>query len=365
MKESLLATKDSMVSVRSLKGKLQEEYQAKKREYIKKYGYIDKDPIDESNIFSKFFLYWAYRIIKLSNSVYIESSHLGKFGPKHSSSEYFKEMTNFWEKKKYKTIKRCPLLLTSLRINSCQLVLMIFISIIIAFLNIANLYNFRLFIQIFSETKKEPSKENIQIGVSYLLIRLLIIILQRKSSQHLNNLGNKSFIELKNLIYAKILKLSPSTNLNSGEIYNLVQIDSFKLCRLIMNFPNLFSIPILLVAYNYLLYKYIGISFIIGIIVMIIFLIINYYYRTQFSKYLKLHMKKSDLRMAVTTEMINNLKVIKLNGWDDIALRKIQEARGEELNALESRYYITTISQTLLWLSPVAMSLASLGLYQY
>ena len=365
MKESLLATKDSMVSVRSLKGKLQEEYQAKKREYIKNYGYIDKDPIDESNIFSKFFLYWAYRIIKLSNSVYIESSHLGKFGPKHSSSEYFKEMTNFWEKKKYKTIKRCPLLLTSLRINSCQLVLMIFISIIIAFLNIANLYNFRLFIQIFSETKKEPSKENIQIGVSYLLIRLLIIILQRKSSQHLNNLGNKSFIELKNLIYAKILKLSPSTNLNSGEIYNLVQIDSFKLCRLIMNFPNLFSIPILLVAYNYLLYKYIGISFIVGIIVMIIFLIINYYYRTQFSKYLKLHMKKSDLRMAVTTEMINNLKVIKLNGWDDIALRKIQEARGEELNALESRYYITTISQTLLWLSPVAMSLASLGLYQY
>ena len=76
-------------------------------------------------------------------------------------------------------------------------------------------------------------------------------------------------------------------------------------------------------------------------------------------------MKKSDLRMKVTTEMINNLKVIKLNGWDDIALKKIQEARGEELNALGSRYYITTISQTLLWLAPIAMSVASIGLYQY
>ena len=365
MKESLLVTKDSMVSVKSSRSKLQEEYQIKKREYIKKYGYVDKDPIDESNIFSKFFLYWAYRILKLSNLVYIESSHLGKFSPKHSSSEYFKEMSDFWEKKKYKSIKRCPLLWTSLRINSCQLTFMIIISIIIAALNITNLYYFRLFIKIFSETNKKLLKKDIFIGTTYLLIRLLIIILQRKSSQHLNNLGNKSFIELKNLIFSKILKLSPSINLNSGEIYNLVQIDSFKLCRLIMNFPNLFSIPLLLFAYNYLLYQYIGLAFVVGIVVMIIFLIINYYYRTQFSKYLKLHMKKSDLRMKVTTEMINNLKVIKLNGWDDIALKKIQEARGEELNVLGSRYYITTISQTLLWLAPIAMSVASIGLYQY
>ena len=364
-KEPLLVTKDSMVSVKSSKSKLQEEYQIKKREYIRKYGFVGKDPIEESNCFSNFFLYWAYRILRLSNLVFIESSHLGKFNQKHSSSEYFKEMTNFWEKKKYKSIKRCPLLWTSLRINLCPLIFNIFISIIIALLSIANLYFFRLFIKIFSEPDKILSKMDIHIGIAYLLTRLLKIILLRKSSQHLNNIGNKSFIELKNLIFTKILKLSPTINLNSGEIYNFVQIDSYKLCKLIINFPNLFSIPLLLVAYNYLLYKYIGISFVIGVVVMIIFLIINYYYRTQFSKYLKLHMKKSDLRMKVTTEMINNLKVIKLNGWDDIALKKIQEARGEELNALDSRYYITTISQTLLWLAPIAMSVASIGLYQY
>ena len=76
-------------------------------------------------------------------------------------------------------------------------------------------------------------------------------------------------------------------------------------------------------------------------------------------------MKKSDLRMKVTIEMINNLKVIKLNAWDEVALQKIQEARNEELNALSSRYYITTISQTLLWFAPIAMSVASIGLYQY
>ena len=74
-REQLLSTKDSIVSV---KNKQQEEYRIKKKEYIKKYGYVDKDPIDESNCFSNFFLVWAYRILKLSKLVFIESSFLGK-----------------------------------------------------------------------------------------------------------------------------------------------------------------------------------------------------------------------------------------------------------------------------------------------
>ena len=37
----------------------------------------------------------------------------------------------------------------------------------------------------------------------------------------------------------------------------------------------------------------------------------------------------------------------------------------DELQALNIRYYITTISQTLTWLAPIAMSVCSFGLYQY
>ena len=142
-------------------------------------------------------------------------------------------------------------------------------------------------------------------------------------------------------------------------------MDSHKIPKLINNLPNLISIPILLCVYNYLLFKLIGYSFLIGIGVIVIFLIVNYYYRLQYSKYLKLHIKKSDLRMKTTIGVINNLKFMKLNGLDNLAINNITESRVEELHALELRYYITTISQTLLWFAPVAMSVASIGLYQY
>ena len=371
-KEPLLSlNKDSILSIKStnsrksLKKILQEEYQIKKKEYIQKYGYVDKDPIEEGNCFSNFFLHWAYNILKLSNLVFIESSHLGKFNEEHSSATYFKEIINFWEKKKYKRIRKCPLLWTSLRINLCELILLLFISLIISFLSIANLYCFRLFLEIFLVPERKLNTRDKIIGGCYLLIRFLKVILNQKLNQHLTMIGNKSFIQLKNLIFDKILKLSPSININTGEIYNFIQIDSNKLCKLLINLPNIISIPILLFAYNYLLYQYIGIAFIPGLIVMIIFLIINYYYRTLYSKYLKLHIKKSDSRIKVTTEMINNLKPIKLNAWDDVAIEKIQDAREEELSALDMRYHVTTISQTLLWFAPIAMSIASIGLYQY
>jgi hypothetical protein len=164
-------------------------------------------------------------------------------------------------------------------------------SIILSLLSIANIYFFRLFIQIFLEPNKPLTEKDKYIGGIYLLIRFVRIFLYQKLYQYLTFMGNKSFLELKNLIFDKILKLSPSIDINTGEIYNFVQIDSNKLNKLIINLPNIFSIPIILIAYNYLLYQCIGISFVPGVVVMIIFLLINYYYRTQFSKYLKLHMK--------------------------------------------------------------------------
>ena len=341
-----------------------EKYKKQKADYIEKYGYLRKDPIDEGNCISNFFIWWAYKIIKLSTLINIKSKHLGEFSPNHRSEAYFKEIEYFWEKKQYKTFKRCPLLLTSIRINICSIIFIIFCTLITSFLNILSLYYFHLLILVFSDNKK-ITKENIITSGIYLLIRLFILLFHRKSFQFLNYLGNKCSLEIDNLIFSKILKLSPSLSINSGEIINFIQNDNRKLASLIKNFPYLFSAPLLLAAYNYLLYKYMGYAFLAGATVILIFLIINYYYRTQYSKYLKLHFKKIDQRLKITTDVINNLKFIKLNGLDNIALNKINVAKVEELQALESRYYIITISQTLLWFAPVAIAVVTIGLYQY
>ena len=304
---------------------------------IEKYGFLDKDPIEEGNLLSNFIIYWAYKIIRLSKLINIKSEYLGKLSYSRSSKKYLTDIYYIWETKNYKSTFYCPLLWTSLRTNIREIIIITICTIFISILNVASLYLFRVFVKIFSDPKimgEWINKYDVLVGFLYLLVRFLNYVFQRKTTQFLNDVGNKSSVELNNLI-------------------------------LMSSCPNIISVPFLIIMYNYLLFKYMGISFIIGFIVMILFLIINYYYRKQFSKYLKLYLKMSDKRMRVTTETFNNLKVIKLYGWDRFFLEKIQSARDEELDALNKRYYITTISQTLLWLAPIAMSVSSIGLYQY
>ena len=335
---------------------------------LEKYGYIGKDPIDEGNFFSNFVMHWAYKIIHLSKLINIKSEYLGTFSYERRSEKYLKDIYYVWENLDYKNTCYCPLLWTSIRTNLRQIITITICTIFISLLNVASLYFFRLFVKIFSDPKITGdwiNKYDMVIGALYLLIRFLNYIFQRKTTQYLNDVGNKSSVELNNLIYNKLLKLSPSINIKAGDIYNYIQSDSHKLSKLMSNCPNLISVPFLIIMYSYLLFKYMGISFIMGFIVMIFFLIINYYYRKQFSIYLKLYLKKSDKRMGITTETFNNLKVIKLYGWDNFFLKKIQLSRNEEIDALNQRYYITTISQTLLWLAPIAMSVSSIGIYQY
>ena len=336
--------------------------------YLENYGFIGKDPINEGNFFSNFIMYWAYKIIRLSKLINIKSEYLGKLSYERSSEKYLKDIYYVWDNLNYKNSCYCPLLWTSLRTNIRQIIIITICTIFISILNVSSLYLFRVFVKIFSDPKVTGDwilKYDITVGVLYLLVRFLHYVFQRKTTQFLNDVGNKSSVELNNLIYDKLLKLSPSINIKAGDIYNYIQSDSHKLSRLMSSCPNLISVPFLIIMYSYLLFKYMGLSFIMGFIVMIIFLIINYYYRKQFSKYLKLYLKKSDKRMGITTETFNNLKVIKLYGWDNFFLKKIQFARNEEIDALNERYYITTISQTLLWLAPIAMSVSSIGVYQY
>ena len=133
------------------------------------------------------------------------------------------------------------------------------------------MFFFRTYIKMFSDELPAMNK-HIIIGLGYLLVRLTDFLLQRKTTELLNFIGNKSSVELNCLIYDKLLKLSPCCEVKSGEIYNYLQNDSHKLYNLMSSCPNLLTVPFLITMYNYLLFQYMGISFVFGFGVMVIFL---------------------------------------------------------------------------------------------
>ena len=340
---------------------------------VYEYGYIDEDPFSERSFLSKLFYYWAYRIIKLSNLIKIKPEYLGKLKGKYRSDEYLKSIKYVWENLAYKNKKTLALIQTGFRSNIKFVFIIIIFSVVRVLMNILDINLFREYMKRFDKNYKPDNSflsvfSQIQIGIFYLVLKLSDIFIRRRGFEYQMLLGIKTGTEFTCLIYEKILKVSPASmkdKAKTGEIINFMQVDAHRLNQLMNSTPSLITIPFQIIAYSYMLFKFFGISFIFGLITLIFFLGINFYFQRQFKKLQKTRMKLKDKRMKITTETFNNIKVLKLYSWEDEFLNRINNAREEEMANLEKRFKISNINNSVSWLSPVATSIVSIGAYQF
>ena len=69
--------------------------------------------------------------------------------------------------------------------------------------------------------------------------------------------------------------------------------------------------------------------------------------------------------MKITTETFDNTKILKLYNWENKFRNKIIEKREEEISELNNYIIIDILNITIFWLSPVLVSVITIGLYQY
>jgi ATP-binding cassette subfamily C (CFTR/MRP) protein 1 len=128
-------------------------------------------------------------------------------------------------------------------------------------------------------------------------------------------------------IYEKVLKENPASlkgKSNQGEIINFLQVDSMKISMMMISSPGILVIPFQIIIFIYLLFRFFGISFLFGLITLIIFLSINFYIQNLYRIMQKDLLKRKDNRMKITSETINSLKILKLYGWEDEFLERVK-----------------------------------------
>lgn len=166
----------------------------------------------------------------------------------------------------------------------------------------------------------------IKISLFLLGSKTISIFLYRQFSMFESNLSIKSINVLYSFLFDKILKVSPASTKNKstqGEIINYIQVDSVKLGNMITHCPYLLIFPTQIVVYIILLFYYFGISFLFGMIPLIIFAIINTIIYKRYATLEKEYMSKKDLRMKITTETFDALKLLKMYAWDKIFRKKV------------------------------------------
>lgn len=70
-------------------------------------------------------------------------------------------------------------------------------------------------------------------------------------------------------------------------------------------------------------------------------------------------MKTQDARMNLTTEFLQNIKIIKMYAWEKIFLKLIGERRDDELKVLAKVQRLSVISTTFLYFFPSLLQTAT------
>jgi len=175
-------------------------------------------------------------------------------------------------------------------------------------------------------------------------------------------------VELNCFILDKIFKTSPSSfkeKAAEGEIINYIQVDSMKVEWLIETSPSFLISPIQIVIYTWWLFSFFGIAFVFGFITLIIFLIINFMIQSKLFQLENDLLAAKDERLKITSETFNCLKVLKLYSWEGEFLKRTIESREKETIITSSYRDYNIFNIFLFSLSPVTVSMVSIGFYQY
>ena len=343
---------------------------------VSQYGSPDQDPYTSASCISRFFLYWAYKVIKLGNLVTLKPEYLGTLKGKYSSVEYLKSIKNIWDSKGYKFKQTLPLVQAGFRANINYVIIVFVFSLIKTLVNLLSIDLFREYMKRFGMKSEDYEKDTSyykyfshkQIGIICLCIKLFEIFFDKRCNEYQVFMAFKSSSEFQCLLFEKLLKVSPSSmkeRAETGEVTNFMQIDAHRLTFLMMSSPDLLTIPTNLIGYTYMLFKFFGFSFIFGILTLIFFMFVNFLFSKKFKKLQKKQMALKDKRMKKITETFNNIKILKLYAWEDEFKNKIDLAREDELQNLEERFNVQNLNQTIQWFAPVATSVVSIGAYQY
>ena len=181
---------------------------------VQKYGSKDQDPFSSANYISRFFLYWAYKIIKLGNLVSLKSEYLGKLKGKYSSAQYLKSIKNIWDTKGYKFKKILPLIQAGFRSNIKYVIIVAIMSLLKTLINLFNIDLFREYMKRFGMNPEDLAKDksyyrvfsHTQIGVIFLLIKLFEIFIDRRCNEYRTIMAFKSGSEFQCLLFEKIIK---------------------------------------------------------------------------------------------------------------------------------------------------------------
>lgn len=200
------------------------------------------------------------------------------------------------------------------------------------------------------------------VGLSLVGCLLLIKLVESLSQRHWffdsRRTGMRIRSALMAVIFQKQLKLSSQgrKNHSTGEIVNYIAVDAYRLGDALSWLHMAWSSPLQLAFAVGTLFWALRLGALPGLVPLVIFGFLNVPFAKLLQGYQAKFMVAQDERLRSTSEVLNSMKIIKLQSWEDKFRTMVESLRDAEFRWLKETQMKKAYGAVMYWMSPTVVS---------
>ncbi|KAF2868308.1 multidrug resistance-associated protein 1 [Massariosphaeria phaeospora] len=222
------------------------------------------------------------------------------------------------------------------------------------------------FVDSYRTENPKPVAHGAAIALGMFTVSIVQTALLHQYFQRSFETGMRIKSSLTAAIYSKSTRLSNEgrASKSTGDIVNYMAVDSQRLQDLAQYGIQLWSAPFQIVLCMLSLYQLVGFSMFAGVAAMVIMIPVNGFIAGLMKSLQKEQMKNKDARTRLMTEILNNMKSIKLYAWTTAFINRLNYIRNDqELKTLRKIGATQAFSNFTWSTTPFLVSCSTFGLF--
>ncbi|CAG4967364.1 unnamed protein product [Colias eurytheme] len=312
----------------------------------------EQNPRERANFFSKICFWYTRPIFEKGRKGQLSISDVYRCSPGHRAaprgdvmSEKWREEINKQDKKKKPSLLRCIIRIYGLKF----IIANVLFAIIDTSLRILTPMCLEGLIHYFS-----PSHAGVTVTEAYLYAMGVVGFMAINATlMHpmlllLLDLSMKIRVACCSLIYRKLLRLDLTAGGKAseglaGHVVNLLTTDAQRFDMASIFMMDLVRTPIESIIIVYLMYRQIGVSSIIGVAFLLMFIPLQGYLGKISSRFRRQTAVRTDNRIRLMNEVIQSIEAIKMFAWENAFAGIIGQARKKEMNVIKKMSWLRAV----------------------
>ncbi|CAA2998140.1 ABC transporter C family member 5 [Olea europaea subsp. europaea] len=324
-------------------------------------GCLNVTPYSEAGLFSLATLSWLNSLLSIGAKRPLELKDIPLLAPKDRCKTNYKILNLNWEKLE-NPCKQPSLAWAILKSFWKEAACNAVFAGVNTLVSYVGPYMISYFVDYLGGRETFPHEGYILAGI-FFTAKLMETFTTRQWYLGVDILGMHVRSALTAMVYRKGLRLSSSARQShtSGEIVNYMAVDVQRVGDYSWYLHDIWMLPLQIVLALAILYKNVGIASAATLVATIISIVATVPLARVQEDYQDKLMSAKDERMRKTSECLRNMRILKLQAWEERYRALLEDMRSVEFKYLRKALYSQAFITFIFWSSPIFVSAVTFG----